>query len=43
MSHEKQWGRSRADMSSNIDEDNSSISGKNDNGRTGRGTSDQVN
>jgi transitional endoplasmic reticulum ATPase len=36
MSQEKQRRRSRADMSSNIDEDNSSISGEKDNGRTGR-------
>jgi transitional endoplasmic reticulum ATPase len=42
MSHEKQRRRSRADMSSNIDEDNSSISGEKDNGRTGRGKSKTV-
>ena len=38
MSHEKQVRCSRADMSSNIDEDNSSINGDKDIGRTGRGT-----
>jgi transitional endoplasmic reticulum ATPase len=43
MSHEKQGRYSRADMSSNIDEDNSSISGEKDNGRTGRGKSKTVN
>ena len=42
MSHEIQRRRSRADMSSNIDEDNDSISGKKDNGRTGRGKSKTI-
>jgi transitional endoplasmic reticulum ATPase len=42
MSQEKQRRRSRADMSSNIDEDDSSISGKKDNGRTGRGKSKTI-
>jgi transitional endoplasmic reticulum ATPase len=38
MSHEKQVRCSRADMSSHLDEDNSSINGDKDIGRTGRGT-----
>jgi transitional endoplasmic reticulum ATPase len=42
MSHEKQRGRSRADMSSNIDDDNSGISGDKVNGRTGRGKSKTI-
>jgi transitional endoplasmic reticulum ATPase len=42
MSHEKQRRCGRADMSSNIDEDNSSISGEKDNGRTGKGKSKTV-
>ena len=42
MSHEKQRTGSRADMSSNIDEDNDSISGKKDNGRAGRGKSKTI-
>ena len=42
MSHEKQRRCSRADMSSNIDEDNSSINGGKDNGRTGKGKSKTI-
>jgi transitional endoplasmic reticulum ATPase len=42
MSHEKQRRRSRADMSSNIDENNRSNSDEKVNGRTGRGKSKTI-
>jgi transitional endoplasmic reticulum ATPase len=42
MSHEKQMRRSRADMSSNIDENNRSNSDEKVNGRTGRGKSKTI-